>query len=58
MCRFFKTKNNENILTDIERINKDQGMGNYKIPNTNIKLINYSICPKCGHVFPFKELID
>ena len=33
-------------------------MGNFKIPNTKIKLINFSICPKCAHVFSFKELID
>jgi hypothetical protein len=58
MCRFFGSKNNENILADIERKNKEQGMGNLKIPNTRIKLINYSICPKCGRVFSFKELTD
>jgi hypothetical protein len=58
MCRFFESKNNENILADIEQKNKEQGMGNFQIPNTNIKLINYSICPKCGCVFSFKELID
>jgi len=58
MCRFFESKDNENILADIERINKEQNMGNFQIPNTRIKLINYSICPKCGHVFSFKELID
>ncbi|GBU28643.1 hypothetical protein R84B8_02203 [Treponema sp. R8-4-B8] len=58
MCRFFKTKNNENILADIEQINKEQNMGNFQIPNTNIKLINFSICPKCARIFSFKELID
>jgi ssDNA-binding Zn-finger/Zn-ribbon topoisomerase 1 len=58
MCRFFDSKNNENILADIERKNKEQGMGNFQIPNTNIKLINYSICPKCDRVFTFKELKD
>jgi hypothetical protein len=56
MCHFFESKNNENILADIEQKNKEQGMGNFQIPNTNIKLINYSICPKCGRVFSFKEL--
>jgi ssDNA-binding Zn-finger/Zn-ribbon topoisomerase 1 len=58
MCRFFESKNSENILADIERKNKEQGMGNYQIPKTNIKLINYSICPKCEHVFSFKDLTD
>jgi hypothetical protein len=58
MCRFFDSKDNENILADIERKNKEQGMGNFKIPNTNIKLINYSICPKCNRIFSFKELKD
>jgi len=58
MCRFFETKDNENILADIEQTNKEQNMGNFQIPNTNIKLINFSICPKCGYIFSFKELID
>jgi hypothetical protein len=58
MCRFFESENNGNLLADIEQKNKEQGMGNFQIPNTNIKLINYSICPKCGHVFSFKELTD
>jgi hypothetical protein len=58
MCRFSETKNNENILADIERKNKELDMGNFQIPNTNIKLINFSICPKCGRIFSFKELMD
>jgi len=45
MCRFFETKNGENILADIEQKNAEQGMGNLQIPNTNIRLINYSVCP-------------
>jgi hypothetical protein len=57
-CLFFASKDNENILSDIERINKEQNMGNFQIPNTNIKLINYSICPKCSRIFSFKELTD
>jgi len=58
MRRFFETKNNENILADIEQTNREQNMGNIKVPNTKIKLINFSICPKCAHIFSFKELID
>jgi len=58
MCRFFESINNENILSDIEQKNEKQGMGNFKIPNTKIKLINYSICPKCGRIFSFKELTE
>ena len=57
MCRFFETKGSENILADIEQSNREQGMGNIQIPKTNIKLINYSICPECEHVFSFKDLI-
>jgi len=56
VCRFSGSKNNENILADIERKNAEQGMGNVVIPNTNIRLINYSVCPKCGKVFSFKDL--
>jgi hypothetical protein len=58
MCRFFASKENEKILADIEQKNKEQNMGNIIIPNTNIKLINYSICPKCNTVFSFKDLMD
>jgi len=56
MCRFFDTKKGESFLADIEQKNAEQGMGNVQIPNTNIHLINYSVCPKCGKVFSFKEL--
>jgi len=58
MCRFFESKDGDNILADIERKNAKQNMGNIAIPNTNIRLINYSICPKCKTVFSFKELMD
>jgi ribosomal protein L32 len=58
MCRFSVSKDGENILSDIERRNKEQGMGNIAISNTKIKLINYSVCQKCGTVFSFKDLID
>jgi hypothetical protein len=58
MCCFFETKNNENILADIMIKNKEQNMGNFQIPNTNIKLINFSICPKCSRIFSFKELLE
>jgi len=58
MCRFFDSKDGESILADIEQKNKEQNMGNIIIPNTNIKLINYSICPKCKSVFSFKDLMD
>jgi hypothetical protein len=56
MCRFSATKGGENLLADIERKNKSDGMGNAVIPGTNITLINFSVCPKCGHVFSFKDL--
>ena len=58
MCRFFQSKDGEKILADIERKNREQNMGNIAIPNTKIKLINYSICPKCKTVFSFKDLTD
>jgi hypothetical protein len=56
MCRLSGTKNGENLLADIERKNKAEGMGNAAVPGTNITLINFSVCPKCGHVFSFKDL--
>jgi hypothetical protein len=49
-------RNGEKILADIEQKNREQGMGNYQIPNTNITLIKYSVCLTCGAVFSFKDL--
>jgi hypothetical protein len=57
-CKFFESKDGETVLADIERKNIEQNMGNIAIPNTSIKLINYSVCPKCKAVFSFKDLID
>ncbi|GHV17169.1 hypothetical protein FACS189493_4300 [Spirochaetia bacterium] len=57
-CSFFSSEKGEKILIEIERKNEEQGMGNIKIPNTKIKLINYSICPECNTIFSFKELAD
>jgi ribosomal protein L32 len=56
MCRFYGTLHSEELLADIERKNEAEGMGNVIVPGTNIKLINFSICPTCGHSFSFKEL--
>jgi hypothetical protein len=58
MCRFFDSKNGDKILADIKLKNETENMGNICIPNTNIQLINYSICPKCGHIFSFKDISD
>jgi hypothetical protein len=58
ICRFFDSGNNDNILADIKKKNEEQGLGNIKIPNTNIMLINYSFCPKCNLIYSFKEVTD
>ncbi|MDR1932837.1 MAG: hypothetical protein LBQ57_08465 [Spirochaetales bacterium] len=58
VCRFFTSKKGESILADIERKNAEQGMGNVEIPNTKIKLINYSFCPTCNKIFSFTELVN
>jgi hypothetical protein len=58
MCRFFDIKNNENILEDIRQKNEEQGLGNIKITNTNIMLINYSFCPMCRTIYSFKDVMD
>ena len=58
MCRFYASKNGESLLADIEQKNAEQGMGNMQIPNTNIRLINYSVCPVCGRIFSFKDLAE
>lgn len=56
MCRFFDAKDGESLLAEIERKNEAEGMGNIAIPNTGIRLINYSVCPQCKKVFSFYEL--
>jgi hypothetical protein len=57
VCSFFNdSKGDEELLADIEQKNREQGMGNVKIPNTDITLINYSVCPKCGAIFSFQGL--
>jgi hypothetical protein len=58
ICRFFNSENNENILEDIKKKNEEQDLGNIKIPNTNITLINYSFCLKCNSIYSFKEIIE
>jgi len=58
VCRFFNGKKNENILADIKKKNEEQGMGNVKIPNTNITLFNYSFCPNCNTIYSFKEVTE
>jgi len=58
MCRLSDSKNGESLLADIEQKNAEQGMGNVQIPNTYIRLINYSVCPVCGKIFSFKDLAE
>jgi hypothetical protein len=58
ICKFFDTKDNEKILSEIKQKNEEQGLGNIKIPNTKIMLINYSFCPKCKTVYSFNEVMD
>jgi transcription antitermination factor NusA-like protein len=55
-CRFFESKNGDKFLEDIRMKNESENMGNIKIPNTNIQLINYSVCPKCNHVYSFNDI--
>jgi hypothetical protein len=57
VCRFSTSEYGEKYLADIEQKNREQGMGNIGIPHTNIKLINYSLCPKCSRIFSFKDLM-
>jgi len=58
ICRFFDSKDGDKLLEDIRQKNEAENMGNITIPHTNIQLINYSICPKCGHVFSFKDISE
>ena len=54
ICRFFGSGKNENTLEDIKKKNEKEGYGNIKIPNTEITLINYSICQNCKNIYSFK----
>ena len=58
VCRFFDDKKGEGILADIMAKNTETGMGNVSIPNTNIKLVNYSYCPTCGKIYTQQDLKD
>ena len=58
VCKFFDSTNNDDLLADIKKKNKEEGLGNIKIPDTNIELINYSICPKCKKIYSFKDIIS
>jgi len=58
ICKFFDSGNNDNLLADIKKKNEEQGLGNIKIPNTNIMLINYSFCPRCKTTYSFREIIE
>ena len=58
ICKYFNSGNNEALLQDIKTKNEKTGMGNIKIPNTDIMLINYSICSKCRAIYSFKEVIE
>jgi hypothetical protein len=58
VCKFFDTKDSENILEEIKQKNEAQGFGNIKIPNTDITLINYSFCPKCKTIYSFGEVMN
>jgi len=63
VCRFFTSANAgnskaENILSDIRAINEKENMGNVKIPDTNIEIINYSPCPKCNAIHSFSDVFN
>jgi hypothetical protein len=61
VCRFFTGKHgekNENMLADIRRLNEEQQMGNVRVPNTDIEIINYSPCPKCDTIHTFSDVFN
>jgi hypothetical protein len=58
VSRFSTTENSENILDEIYEKNKSNKMGNKKIPNTNIELVNFSQCPFCKRVWSMKGLSE
>ena len=58
VCKFFNSPNNDRLLGDIIMKNEAEGMGNIKIPHTNITLINYSICPKCETIYSFGDIVS
>ncbi|MBF0103053.1 MAG: hypothetical protein HQK77_19315 [Desulfobacterales bacterium] len=57
VLRFTDDPYGKQILDNIKLKNEKSGMGNIHIPNTKIRLINYSYCPQCKKVFSFKDLL-
>jgi hypothetical protein len=57
IVRFRGYKGGDEILADIRQKNAEQGLGNYKVPNTTIELVNFSICPICKHVYTYQALL-
>ena len=46
----------ESILADIKAANDREGGGNVQIPNSDIELINFSVCAACDTVHSFRDL--
>lgn len=58
VVKFYDDKHGENILADIRSKNEEKGMGNIRIPNTDIEMINYSYCPVCNEIHTYDDLIQ
>ena len=56
VSRFSTNPNALNVLDEIYEKNKKSKMGNKKIPNTNIELVNFSQCPYCEKVWSMEDL--
>lgn len=51
----FFNEGSESLLSDIYQKNKAEGMGNIKIPESEIELVNYTVCPNCKSHYSFEE---
>ena len=58
VSRFSTNPNALNVLDEIYEKNKKSKMGNKKIPNTNIELVNFSQCPYCEKIWSMEELTN
>jgi hypothetical protein len=53
---FFNSQNGESMLKEIIKKNNAEKHESFCVPNTKIRLINYSVCPQCERIYSFKAL--
>ena len=55
---YFNSDKGEQMLSQIKQKNKEEGHKSFAIPRINIQFINYSVCPKCSHIYSYNDLLN